>query len=116
MIQLDILELLKIYNGTINTSLEDLKSKYLRDLCINENKNNCLYPHIRNKPYVPNNCFNGEIIITSSFNNNNSDNRYSRYKEYLFGDKECTEENTNLTCYYFATKSVKFDGSKYSFE
>lgn len=86
LIQLDILELLKIYNGTINTSLEDLKSKFLKDLCINENKNNCFYPHIRNKPYVPNNCFNGAIIITSSFNNN-SDNRYSRYKEYLFGVK-----------------------------
>lgn len=118
LIKLDILELLKIYNGVIDKSLEDLKSKFLKDLCINENKNNCFYPHIRNKPYVPKNCFDGNNILPSSFNNtnNNSDNRYSRYKEYLFGDKECTEENTNLTCYYFATKSVKFDGSKYSFE
>lgn len=122
-IKLDILELLKIYNGAIkDTSLEDLKSKFLKDLCINENKNNCFYPHIRNKPYVPKNCFDGNNILPSSFNNtnNNSDNRYSRYKEYLFGVKiDDTTERVfieGLSEKIFSTKSIMKKENKEEFE
>lgn len=113
LIKLDILELLKIFNNGYKEA-EKYETKITIDnLLVKESKKHCLYPNIRYKPWIPNNCYNDNKLSSAGYE---IPNRYSKYKEYIFGDKECTEENTNLTCYYFATKSVKFDGSKYSFK
>ncbi|MCG3689257.1 hypothetical protein [Aliarcobacter butzleri] len=102
IIELNLIELMKIYNKEITNDFEKNKTFQILDNITEQSK--LIYPNNRYKPWIPTNCLeNGKVKTASTYNNVN--NRYYSYKEYLFQTHQHTSENLKYK-EYFATKKI----------
>ncbi len=103
LIELDVIELLKIYNNSIseNSLPHNETIKILDELIVNVKG---LYPHKRYKPYIPECCYSDHNLQTSSYSGySDNGNRYLSYKKHLFE----SDNHMHFTDNFFATKTLR---------